>query len=150
MVVAQSRAACRGPEFVAALLRSGCFCRVRRRLHRHNGAASRLTVHVSFAVSVLTAGAAGASAADLPLKAKPIVAAGLDWSGVYIGVHAGYGGGMKDWGLDLPAAFVARGPLVGGQVGIKKQLGSLVFGLELDGSRADIKGTGVSTLGGPA
>jgi outer membrane immunogenic protein len=105
---------------------------------------------IALAVSVLAASATGASAADLPLKAKPIVAAGLDWSGVYIGAHAGYGGGMKDWGLDRPAAFVARGPLVGGQVGINKQLGSLVFGLELDGSWADIKGTGVSTLGSPA
>src|SRR3954470_5123019 len=105
---------------------------------------------IALAVSVLAAGAAGASAADLPLKAKPIVAAGLDWSGVYIGVHAGYGGGVEGWGLDRPAPFVARGPLVGGQVGINKQLGSLVFGLELDGSWADIKGTGVSTLGSPA
>ena len=36
---------------------------------------------------------------------------------------------------------MARGPLVGGQVGINKQLGSFVFGLELDGSWADIKGS---------
>ena len=105
---------------------------------------------IALAVSVLAASAAGASAADLPLKAKPIVAAGLDWSGVYIGAHAGYGGGMKDWESNGPADFVARGPLVGGQVGINKQLGSFVFGLELDGSWADIKGTGVSTLGGAA
>ena len=96
---------------------------------------------IALAVSVLAASAAGVSAADLPLKAKPIVAAGLDWSGVYIGAHAGYGGGMKDWELAGPADFVARGPLVGGQVGINKQLGSFVFGLELDGSWADIKGS---------
>ena len=95
---------------------------------------------IALAVSVLAVSAAGASAADLPLKAKPIVAAGLDWSGAYIGAHAGYGGGMKDWELAGPADFVARGPLVGGQVGINKQLGSFVFGLELDGSWADIKG----------
>ena len=85
------------------------------------------------------------------MKAKPIVAAGLDWSGVYIGAHAGYGGGMMDWESIQPGAdFVARGPLVGGQVGINKQLGSFVFGLELDGSWADIKGTGVTLFGGPA
>jgi opacity protein-like surface antigen len=106
---------------------------------------------IILAVSVLAANAAGASAADLPLKAKPIVAAGLDWSGVYIGAHAGYGGGMKDWTSVQPGVdFVARGPLVGGQIGINKQLGSLVFGLELDGSWADIKGTGVTGFGGPA
>ena len=54
---------------------------------------------------------------------------------------------MKDWELAGPADFVARGPLVGGQVGINKQLGSFVFGLELDGSWADIKGSDVSTFG---
>ena len=36
-------------------------------------------------------------AADLPVKAKPIVAATFDWSGVYAGVHAGFGGGATDW-----------------------------------------------------
>ena len=46
---------------------------------------------ISLAVSVLAASAVGASAADLPLKAKPIVAASLDWSGIYIGAHVGYG-----------------------------------------------------------
>lgn len=105
---------------------------------------------IAVALSVLAASAAGASAADLPVKAKPIVAAGLDWSGVYIGAHAGYGGGMMDWESMQPGAdFVARGMLAGGQVGINKQLGSFVFGLELDGSWADIKGTGTTFLGGP-
>jgi outer membrane immunogenic protein len=90
-----------------------------------------------------------AFAADLPVKAKPIVAAGLDWSGVYVGVHAGYGGGMKDW-LNFNGDFVARGALVGGQVGINKQLGSFVFGIELDGAWADIKGSQDVRFGGPA
>jgi outer membrane immunogenic protein len=103
---------------------------------------------IALAVSVLAASAVGASAADLPVKAKPVPAAGLDWSGVYIGAHAGYGGGMTDWDTRI-ADFVARGPLVGGQVGINKQLGSFVFGLELDGSWADIKGLGSYALGGP-
>ena len=105
---------------------------------------------IVLAASVFAASAATASAADLPLKAKPIVAAGLDWSGVYIGAHAGYGGGMMDWQSIQPGVdFVARGALVGGQVGINKQLGSVVFGLELDGSWADIKGTGVTGFSGP-
>src|SRR4029079_2517344 len=81
-----------------------------------------------------------ATAADLPLKAKPIVAATFDWSGVYIGAHAGYGGGMKDFepGGLAQADFIARGALAGGQIGINKQLGSFVFGMELAGSWADI------------
>jgi opacity protein-like surface antigen len=84
----------------------------------------------------------GVLAADLPVKAKPIVAATFDWSGVYIGAHAGYGGGMKDWkpGGFAQADFVARGALVGGQIGINKQLGSFVLGAELSGSWADING----------
>jgi outer membrane immunogenic protein len=110
----------------------------------------------------LTASALGALlplgpalAADLPVKAKPILAATFDWSGVYIGAHAGYGGGMKDWasggtGGLVQADFVARGPLAGGQVGINKQLGSFVFGLELDGSWADVKGSSQFTEGSAA
>jgi opacity protein-like surface antigen len=106
---------------------------------------------ICVALSVLAASIVSASAADLPVKAKPIVAAGLDWSGVYAGAHAGYGGGMMDWESIQPgAAFVARGMLAGGQIGINKQLGSLVFGLELDGSWADLKGTGNTFAGGPA
>lgn len=105
---------------------------------------------IALALSVLATSVVSASAADLPLKAKPIVATGLDWSGVYVGAHAGYGGGMMDWESIQPgAAFVARGMLAGGQVGINKQLGSFVFGLELDGSWADIKGTGDTFAGGP-
>lgn len=91
-------------------------------------------------------------AADLPLKAKPIVAATFDWSGVYIGAHAGYGGGMKDFepgGLSQ-ADFIARGALAGGQIGINKQLGSFVFGMELSGSWADINGRSHVDIGGPA
>lgn len=91
-------------------------------------------------------------AADLPLKAKPIVAATFDWSGVYIGAHAGYGGGMKDWepGGLAQADFIARGALAGGQIGINKQLGSFVFGMEFAGSWADITGRQHVDIGGPA
>ena len=88
-----------------------------------------------------------ALAADLPVKALAPAPAFIDWSGVYIGVHAGYGGGMKDY--DSLADFVARGFLAGGQIGINKQVGSFVFGLELDGSWADIKGSQSVSLGGP-
>jgi hypothetical protein len=56
---------------------------------------------------------------------------------------------MKNWETDGPA-FVARGALVGGQIGINKQLGSLVVGVELDGSWADITGAQRLAVGGPA
>ena len=90
---------------------------------------------------------ATASAADMPVKAAPIAAVGYDWSGVYVGVHAGYGGGMKDWDA-RSTDFVARGGLAGGQIGINKQLGSFVFGLELDGSWADLTGRQFISIGG--
>ncbi|MBR0830756.1 porin family protein [Bradyrhizobium manausense] len=88
-----------------------------------------------------------ASAADIPVKAPALAAAPIvDWSGVYAGVHAGYGGGMTDWnneGFNYPAA----GFLGGGQIGINKQIASLVFGLELEGSWASISGTQPLTTG---
>src|SRR3982074_2127827 len=88
-------------------------------------------------------------AADMPLKAAPIAPVFYDWSGVYIGVHAGYGGAMNDWTGDaLGADFTAKGFLGGGQVGINKQIGSLVFGLELDGSWANISGSPLFSNGG--
>lgn len=110
---------------------------------------SRVLLSAS-ALTFVAFGADFALAADLPVKSKPIVAATFDWSGVYIGAHAGYGGGMKDWAPDLGADFIARGALAGGQVGINKQLGSFVFGVELSGSWADLSGRSHLEVGGPA
>jgi len=87
-------------------------------------------------------------AADMPVKARPPAPAYYDWSGVYVGVHAGYGGGMTDWN-DQGFDFAARGFLGGGQVGINKQIASLVFGLELDGSWANFNGSQTFSFGGP-
>jgi outer membrane immunogenic protein len=86
-------------------------------------------------------------AADLPVKALAPVAY-YDWSGAYVGVHAGYGGGMKDW-TDSTFDYAARGFLAGGQIGINKQIASFVFGLELDGSWANISGSQNILFGGP-
>jgi outer membrane immunogenic protein len=99
-----------------------------------------------FAAAILVGCAGTASAADMPVKAMPV--AYYDWSGIYAGVHAGYGGGMSD----LPFSstdFVGRGFLGGAQVGINKQIASFVFGLELDGSWADLKGSQTVANGGP-
>jgi outer membrane immunogenic protein len=88
-------------------------------------------------------------AADLPVKARSLAPAYYDWSGVYIGVHAGYGGGMTDWN-DQGFDFAPRGFLGGGQVGINKQIASLVFGLELDGSWANFNRSQTVSIGSPA
>src|SRR5262245_36801943 len=79
-----------------------------------------------------------ACAADLPVKA-PIVApaTAYNWTGVYGGVHAGYGGGMKDWsGINFPA----HGGLAGVQVGINQQIGNWVVGVEAEGTWPGLKG----------
>ena len=79
--------------------------------------------------------AAPASAADLPrsmpYKAPAYVTA-YNWTGFYLGVHAGYGWGASE-GFDLGGGFV------GGQVGYNWQpMGSpWVFGVELDSAWAD-------------
>ena len=102
-------------------------------------------------VAALLAGSAvgtqvvGAAAADLPVKAPIAAPAFIDWSGAYIGVHAGYGGGMTDWAPN--PHFPANGFLAGGQIGINKQIASLVFGAELEGSWTNIGGSRMFTSG---
>lgn len=81
-----------------------------------------------------------ASAADLPVKAAALPAPVIDWSGIYAGVHAGYGGGMKDW-TNQQFNFTAQGLLGGAQIGINKQIASLVFGVELEGAWTGISGS---------
>jgi opacity protein-like surface antigen len=79
-----------------------------------------------------------AIAADMPVKAPVIPQAVYNWSGFYAGVHAGYGGGMKDWER---INFPASGALAGGQFGFNQQVGNLVFGLEADASWSGMKGS---------
>ena len=55
----------------------------------------------------------GASfAADLPLKA-PALKAVYDWTGLYIGAHAGYSRGSSSFVLSDPAATVGSGQFSG-------------------------------------
>ena len=59
----------------------------------------RISRHLALTFGILILGGSGAvRAADLPVKAVPMMApAGYNWSGIYGGVHLGYGRGMKDW-----------------------------------------------------
>jgi opacity protein-like surface antigen len=61
-----------------------------------------------------------------------------DWSGFYGGVHAGYGGGMTDWG---GINYLAKGSLVGGQIGFNRQIGNAVIGVEADAAWSGMKGS---------
>ncbi|HET7885187.1 MAG TPA: hypothetical protein VFL62_03070 [Bradyrhizobium sp.] len=106
-------------------------------------------------------------AADMAVKAPPPpVSPMTDWSGFYIGVHGGGGwNGTNDW-------YIAGGPLIGsgglngsgttagnsgswaalsgglagGQIGYNWQINHLVFGVQGDGSWANIKGSAGNPL----
>src|SRR5689334_16842792 len=110
-------------------------------------------LQVRYAMLAVAAGAVLATpalAADLPVKAPPMIAAAVyNWTGIYGGLHVGYGMGMKDW-TDSTFNYDVKGFLGGGQVGVNQQIGNWVIGLEVDASWANIKGEQSFTIGGPA
>ena len=80
--------------------------------------------------------AAPASAADLPRQMPykaPAYVTAYNWTGFYVGAHAGYGWGSSSDGLELSGGFI------GGQVGYNWQaMGSpWVVGIEVDSAWAD-------------
>lgn len=99
---------------------------------------------------------ANAQAADMPVKRRapvatvaPVVAA-YDWTGAYIGLHAG-GGWARSQFFDVSAPTITRrreegdvnsdGFLGGGQLGYNFQTGPLVLGVEAQGSFAGLSGS---------
>ncbi len=101
----------------------------------------------------------GASAADLPFKARPAPPPEpvFSWTGFYVGAHGGAGWsttesslnvgglvaglGFPGLSLTLPMdSHTSNGFLAGGQLGYNWQMNRLVFGLEGDISWADING----------
>ncbi len=87
-------------------------------------------------LGVLALIAAPASAADLPRQMPykaPAYVTSYNWTGFYLGAHAGYGWGSSD-GVDL------RGGFVGGQIGYNWQAAGSpwVFGIEVDSAWADL------------
>ena len=96
-----------------------------------------------------------AFAADLAVKAPaPAGPLPAQWSGFYLGIHGGYG-----WGHDSVDGNVSpfsnpspNGGVFGGQAGYNWQYGSIVGGLEVDFSGADLRHsqsiTGTAVIGG--
>ncbi len=93
-----------------------------------------------------------ASAADLARKAPvaaPMVAPVYNWTGFYVGVHAGWGWNQNDGAttfLPSAAAFGAApfsfsndndGGMLGAQIGVNYQVSNWVFGIEADASWVD-------------
>ncbi len=100
--------------------------------------------------------AAPAIAADMPIaygKTPTIYAALYDWSGLYIGVNGGWGSSRKCWdqntGIGGPflaseGCHDATGGVAGGQAGFRWQTSSFVFGIELQGDWANLRGSNIS------
>jgi len=115
------------------------------------------------AILVSVGGLGAASAADLPVKARPMPVVAFNWTGCYIGVNAGWKGGrFQDESASVPqttgtigaGTFVAPADRIfldsfdtnsgaaGGQVGCRWQTASnWVFGVEGDADWTDLHGT---------
>ncbi|MGA7971889.1 MAG: outer membrane protein [Pseudolabrys sp.] len=82
-----------------------------------------------------------AVAARLPIKATP---ASPNWTGFYVGGHAGYGWSrIKETSPTLPGVEIStlgHGFLGGGQFGFNWQTGPFVLGAEADISGSTVKG----------
>ena len=112
--------------------------------------------------SILAAGTAAASAADLApryVKAPPPVITPLyNWSGFYGGINGGWGSSHNCWTntaiLGVPVLAVSEGchnssgGTVGGQIGYRWQADNWVFGLEAQGNWADFSGSNTSLVFG--
>lgn len=99
---------------------------------------------------MLCALALPATAADLPISREPMpTARAFTWTGVYLGVQAGYG-----WGTDvtneyltnpfvyvgLTHPFKTSGYTFGSHMGANYQFGSIVVGLEADAEWSNYRG----------
>jgi iron complex outermembrane recepter protein len=82
-------------------------------------------------------------------KAPAAGTASIDWTGVYLGVNAGYSFGGSDWSDSVTGmssgSFGTSGFAFGGTLGANYQIGLLVFGVEADGDLTDASGFGTFT-----
>ena len=103
---------------------------------------------------------APAQAADMPVKAPPVVVATVyNWTGFYIGGHVGYAWGRNTTGVGLPDALDCgagpscetirtnvRGAFGGGHAGYNWQSGAMVVGIELEGGYLGARGSRFSAI----
>ena len=97
------------------------------------------------AAAIVVAAAGQARAADLPAPplAPPLPAAVYNWTGIYLGINAGFGTGNSNWSdgpIGTTGSFPTSGFLVGGTAGINYQIGDYVFGVEGDGDWTNLNG----------
>jgi outer membrane immunogenic protein len=107
----------------------------------------KLVVPVIATLSTII-GAPAALAADLPNQAyppPPVMAVVYNWTGFYFGGNAGYGTDHICWSFTISdGCDHASGGLAGGQTGFRQQAGAFVFGGELQGDWASLRGSHVS------
>jgi outer membrane immunogenic protein len=97
--------------------------------------------------------ATSAFAADLPVKAPPMVAAVYSWTGFYVGVNGGYSWGRSNATVDPTVVFATNirhdvdGGLGGGQIGYNWQVNpKWLLGVEADIQGTGERGSSVDTL----
>jgi len=106
-------------------------------MNRSHRSGKTLVAGVALSLLALD-GPARAADVRMPVKAVPVQAL-FDWTGFYIGAHAGYGGGASNAALTDPFLATTQGPsringMIGGvQAGYNVRLPSgLLFGVEAD------------------
>jgi len=95
----------------------------------------------------------GGSGADMPYYAPAATAEPFEWTGIYAGLHGGYGGNRFEYPLfiegeifseddiNAEADITSSGFFGGGQIGANWQFApQFVVGVEADGAWSDIKG----------
>jgi outer membrane immunogenic protein len=105
------------------------------------------------AILAVLAIAGPAFAADIPVKAPPRPPAVYDWTGFYIGAHAGYLWGrarVVENGVVTDPSAPIRGFIGGGMAGMNWQKDALVWGLEADVGFTNAHGTGTGGAPPPA
>jgi outer membrane immunogenic protein len=123
---------------------------------------------LALAVSVLVLGTVAASAADMPMKARPVMVAPVsDWSGFYIGINGGGVWGNSNTSLvatngtvpfgffdlaNIPGVNAAglnrinnSGAIAGGQIGYVWQSGKAIFGIEAAFDWTNLRGSRTNT-----
>ena len=102
----------------------------------------------SFVLAGLTAGSA--TAADIPVKGPRIAPpAYYNWSGLYVGGHAGYiwsSSRIEDNGIVVEPHAATNGFVGGALAGVNVQSGNWVYGLEGDFGWSNARGTGTFEL----
>jgi outer membrane immunogenic protein len=105
------------------------------------------------AAAAMVAVSGHAFAADLPTRSSPVPlpAAAYNWTGLYLGINAGYGSGNSNWSdgaIGMTGNFPTSGFLVGGTLGANYQMGDYALGIEGDGDWTNLHGNSGTTCSG--